>query len=165
MKYVGSRPQEAEKRAIEAIERLIEKREFRKHEVMPPVDIAPVDPEQAPAPKGTTAHVSIRKLLAAAVRFGHSRPSQDAITANVSERGMFVSTSSPLDAGAAISFMRTTTAGGADATNAAFPLEDSNEGYLYPPKDGTWTVVSFLAPNLTASLNIIEAREKEEGLL
>jgi hypothetical protein len=102
MKYVGSRPQKAEKQAIEAIERLIEKRGFRKHEVMPPVDIAPIDPERAPAPKGETAPVSIRKLLAAAVRFGHSKPSQDAITANVSERGMFVSTSSPLDAGAAI---------------------------------------------------------------
>ena len=102
MKYVGSRPQEAEKQAIAAIERLIEKRGFRKHELMPPVDLAPIDPEQAPAPKGATAPASIRKLLEAAVRFGHSRPSQEAITANVSERGMFVSTSSPLDAGAAI---------------------------------------------------------------
>jgi len=102
MKYVGSRPQEAEKRAIEAIERLIEKRGFRKHELMPPVETAPIDPEQAAAAKGTTAPAAIRKPLAAVVRFGHSRPSQDAITANVSERGMFVSTSSPLDAGAAI---------------------------------------------------------------
>jgi hypothetical protein len=102
MKYVGALPQEVEKRAIEAIERLIETRGFRKHEVMPPVDIAPIDPEQAPAPKGETAPASIRKLLAANVRFGHSRPSRDAITANVSERGMFVSTSTPLDAGAAI---------------------------------------------------------------
>jgi hypothetical protein len=102
MKFLGSRPQEAEKLAIEAIERQIEKRGFRKREVMPPVEIASVDPEQAPAPKGATAPASARKLLVAAVRFGHSKASQEAITANVSERGMFVSTSSPLDPGAAI---------------------------------------------------------------
>ena len=102
MKFLGSRPQDAERRAIDAIEQMIETRGYRKHEVMPPVEIAPIDPEQAPARKGATSSAAIRKLLAATVRFGHTRPSQEAVTTNVSERGMFVSTSSPLDAGAAI---------------------------------------------------------------
>jgi hypothetical protein len=102
MKFVGTSPQEAERRAIDAIEQLIQTSGYRKHEVMPPVEIAPIDPEQAPAPKGAATPASIRKLLAAAVRFGHTKASEEAITANVSERGMFVSTGSPLEPGATI---------------------------------------------------------------
>ncbi len=104
MKFVGAHPREAEKQAIEMIERVCEHRGFRKHEVLPPVEPAPIDPERAPEPRGTVPAppVAVRKVLSTTVHFGHTKASQEGLTANVSERGMFVSTEKPLDPGAAI---------------------------------------------------------------
>jgi len=71
-----------------------------------------------------------------------------------------------IDAGGGTSYMRTKLAGGAEvATNASRPLLTGDEGYLFVPADGSWDTVSFLAPNLTAVLYLIESREKEEDLL
>jgi len=102
MKFAATRPQEAERQAIELIEELCDRRGFRKHEVLPPVEIGPIDPERARAPRRAPPSPSARKPLRTPVHFGHTRPSLQAETANVSERGMFVSTPSPLQAGAAI---------------------------------------------------------------
>jgi hypothetical protein len=104
MKFLGTRPREAEKQAITTIELVCQQRGFKKHEVMPAVETARIDPERVPEPRGAVATppVSARKVLSAIVHFGHTKASQEATTSNVSERGMFVSTGAPLDPGAAI---------------------------------------------------------------
>jgi hypothetical protein len=102
MKFAAARPGDAEKQAIEVIERLCEQRGFRKHEVLPPVEIGRIDPERARARGKADAPPAARKPHRTLVHFGHTRASQQAETANVSERGMFVSTPSPLEPGASV---------------------------------------------------------------
>ena len=71
-----------------------------------------------------------------------------------------------IDAGGGTSYIRTKVSGAVTAaTNASWPLVTTDEGYLYCPLDGSWTAISFLAPNLTAFLHIMESRTLEEDRL
>jgi hypothetical protein len=101
IKFVGSSPDEAERQAADFIEAFCKRRGYKPHEVLPPVVTGPVDPEAADSAENG-APTPQRKLLAAPLRFGRTRPSRDAVTANVSERGLFVSTLDPMEPGATI---------------------------------------------------------------
>ena len=101
IKFVASSPDEAEKQAAGFIEAFCNRRGYEPHEVLPPVVTAPVDPEAADS-ADTADPTPQRKLLAAPLRYGRTRPSHDAVTANVSERGLFVSTVDPMDPGSAV---------------------------------------------------------------
>jgi hypothetical protein len=102
MKFVAERPREAERQAVDFLERFCDERGYRKCEASVPPRAGPVDPEQAPDARAGGVPSSVRKLLATPVRFGHSRATQEATTANVSQRGMFVATSEPFEPGAPV---------------------------------------------------------------
>jgi Tfp pilus assembly protein PilZ len=103
LKFLGATPQEAEAKAIEFIERFCAWRGYPRHSAMPPVESGEVDPERAgPRSLEKDPQPPPRKLRSIPIRFGHSLPSKEAVTLNLSERGLFVSTPAPMDAGAPI---------------------------------------------------------------
>ena len=70
---------------------------------MPPVESGELDAERAgPRPLENGPQPLPRKLRSIRIRFGHTLPSMEAVTLNLSERGLFVSTLTPMDAGAPI---------------------------------------------------------------
>ncbi len=101
IKFAADSPDEAERQAAVFVEEFCERRGYRPHDVLPPVETAPVDPEAAPSAEAD-APTAQRKLLAAPLKYGHNRPSHEAVTANVSELGLFISTVDPMEPGSAI---------------------------------------------------------------
>jgi hypothetical protein len=105
LKFAGTSPKDAESQAIDFIERFCAWRGYPRHSAFPPVETAPIDKEQAgvrPSPEKGKPPVAVRKLRSVPVRFGHTRPANEATTLNLSERGLFISTPKPLDPGAPI---------------------------------------------------------------
>ena len=101
IKFAADSPDDAERQAVAFIEEFCERRGYEPHDVLPPVETAPVDPEAASS-TDADAPTPQRKLLVAPLRYGHNRPSQEAVTANVSECGLFISTVDPMEPGSAI---------------------------------------------------------------
>lgn len=101
IKFAAASPDEAEREAASFIEAFCKRRGYEPHDVLPPVETAPVDPEAAPSAE-SDAPTPQRKLLSAALKYGRTRPAIEAVTANVSELGLFISTVDPMEPGSAI---------------------------------------------------------------
>jgi len=101
MKFVAASPREAEALAIAFLERHCLERGWKRRDAVKPVDLGSLPPDagsthpSAPSP-------ARRRLRSFPVRFGSARPSTDAVTGNLSETGLFISTHEPLAPGTQI---------------------------------------------------------------
>lgn len=101
IKFVGVTPQEAEARAVAFIEGHIKARRLKRLDAQ---EVPPVSAYQAEAyaRKLASAGPALRKMRAIPVRFGAGPNLFTAMTANVSESGLFVVTLVPFDPGAGL---------------------------------------------------------------
>ena len=99
LKFVGSTPQEAEARAVAFVDGHIKARGYlRRHALDSPT----VGRIRAEARALAAAAPALRKLRAIPVRFGAGPMLIAAMTGNLSESGMFVTTLAPLETGEAL---------------------------------------------------------------
>jgi Tfp pilus assembly protein PilZ len=96
LKFVGKTPQAAEALAVSFIEGHIRARGFVRHHG---TDHAAAGRYRAEAAPGLAITAAMRKPLAMPIRFGNGPALFSAMTGNLSESGMFVSTMAPLDPG------------------------------------------------------------------
>lgn len=101
MKFVAATPQDAERQAIRFIEEHCRQRGYLLRNELEPVHVGRVEPEKAAASrtktKGRAETAPLRKLYSLPVKFGQRTLSFDGFTRDLSEGGIFVVTSSPLD--------------------------------------------------------------------
>jgi len=103
IKFVAAGPGDAEHQAIEFVTRHCRQRGLQIEKKLPTVESGAVDPEHDPAIRDALAVGSAeRKILGIPIRFGVGHVTQEATTDNISERGMFVHTDSPLPEGSSI---------------------------------------------------------------
>ena len=93
MKFYAADPEEAEREAVEHIERYIQKSGLTRA-----AEFLPVKFGSGSDPDGKTG----RRLCGWNVRFGHNSLNQEAVLGNASERGLFVQTGDPLPVGSVI---------------------------------------------------------------
>ena len=96
LKFAGKTAQEAESRAIAFVEGHIKARGYARHDAVETPSVGRYRTEAAAASAKSPAS---RKLLAVPVRFGAGTSLFTAMTANLSESGLFVVTLAPLDPG------------------------------------------------------------------
>jgi hypothetical protein len=99
LKFVGPTPQEAEARAIAFVEGHIKARGYARRDAL---DSPTVGRIRAEARALAAAAPALRKMRAIPVRFGMGTSLFAAMTGNVSESGMFVTTMAPLGTGDAL---------------------------------------------------------------
>jgi hypothetical protein len=103
MKFASKTPEEVERLAIDFIEEHCNQRGFRRRDQMVPIDAGPVAPEAgASGPSPGRQATAPRRLHSLPVRFGPDRATQLGSTADLSEEGMFIMTSVPLEAGVSV---------------------------------------------------------------
>ena len=102
LKFVGATPQTAEALAVSFIEGHIRSRGYARRDALDAVSTGAYRAEARP---GTVIAAALRKPHAMPVRFGQGAALFSAMTANVSECGLFVATMAPLDSGAALRLM------------------------------------------------------------
>jgi hypothetical protein len=108
MKFVSKTPEEVERLAIAFIEEHCTDRGFRRRDQVVPVDAGPLNPEAASgadvgkAPGLARTPTARRMPRSLPVRFGPDRATQLGSTADLSEEGMFIMTSVPLEAGTSV---------------------------------------------------------------
>jgi Tfp pilus assembly protein PilZ len=99
IKFVGSTPQEAEARAIAFVEGHVKARGYSRRDALDGPTVGRIRAEAralaAPAP-------ALRKMRSLPVRFGVGPTLFAAMTGNLSESGMFVTTLAPLETGEAL---------------------------------------------------------------
>jgi hypothetical protein len=100
MKFVGATPQDAEAGAIAFVERHVRARGYLRRDALDPVASGRIRAEARPG--AILGGPAARKNHALPVQFGIGPALFAAMTANVSENGMFVTTLAPLDAGLAL---------------------------------------------------------------
>jgi PilZ domain len=103
LKFTGRSPAEAEAQAIAFVEGHIRSRRYLRRDGLEPVATGRYRSEARPGAAATGA--ALRKPRALPVRFGNGPSLFNAMTANLSESGMFVTTFAPLDPGLAIRVM------------------------------------------------------------
>jgi Tfp pilus assembly protein PilZ len=96
---VGDSPQDAEARAVGFVEAHIKSRGYQRRDAL---DGPTVGRIRAEARALANTGPAIRKLRALPVRFGAGPELFTAMTANLSESGLFVATLAPLDSGVAL---------------------------------------------------------------
>jgi len=101
LKFVASTPQAAEALAVAFVEGHIKARGYARRGHMDPTTAGRFGGEVSPE----ALIVAPRKAHAVPVRFGNGSTLFSAMTANLSESGMFVATMAPLDSGAALRVM------------------------------------------------------------
>ena len=99
LKFVGTSPQDAEARAIGFVDAHIRTRGYRRRDAL---DGPTVGRIRAEARALANVGPARRKPLALPIRFGAGPSLFAAMTGNLSESGMFVSTLAPLDSGVAL---------------------------------------------------------------
>ena len=102
LKFVASSPGSAEALAVAFVEGHIKARGYARRDRLDPVNPGRFGAEASPGP---AAGVALRKAYALPVRFGNGSTLFSAMTANLSESGMFVATMAPLDPGDALRVM------------------------------------------------------------
>ena len=101
LKFVASSPQSAEALAVAFIDGHIKSRGYRSREHMDPTTPGKFSSE---ASAGSSV-AAMRKAHALPVRFGNGPTLFSAMTVNLSESGMFVTTMAPMDTGSALRLM------------------------------------------------------------
>jgi hypothetical protein len=96
MKFLGDRPSEAERLAIDYVEAHCERRGYRRVDAAPLVDAVDIDPEGGRHEDGGPPP---RKPSSVPVRFGFAKLTDTAVTGDLSEEGMFVVTECPAPVG------------------------------------------------------------------
>ncbi len=97
IKFVGATPQDAEARAVAFVEDHIRACGYLRRDALDVTKVAAYNAEaQAKLAAGGPA---VRKLLAFPVRFGGANATFSAMTANLSESGLFLVTMAPFEAG------------------------------------------------------------------
>jgi hypothetical protein len=97
IKFVGSSPQDVEGQAIEFVKQHCKMRGLSIEQDLPTVASGAVEPEHDAAIAGALKVESRkRKVDGLPVRFGVGHVTQDAVTDNYSEDGMFIRTNTPL---------------------------------------------------------------------
>jgi len=102
LKFVANTPQRAEALAVSFVEGHIKTRGYVRRDQMDPANPGRFGAEMS---HGVAASAVLRKAHALPVRFGNGPTLFSAMTANLSESGMFVATMAPLDAGNALRVM------------------------------------------------------------
>jgi len=102
LKFVGKTPQVAEALAVSFIEGHIRARGFVRRDTM---EHTAAGSYRAEARPGAAVGAAMRKPHAMSIRFGNGPALFAAMTANISESGMFVATMAPLDAGTVLRVM------------------------------------------------------------
>jgi Tfp pilus assembly protein PilZ len=102
LKFAGSTPQEAERRAIEFIDRHCDSKGYRRRDQLDAVEVHSFAAEAERATTTRAKQASPRKLCALPVRFGEARAVRPGTTMNISRDGMFIGTTVPLDAGESV---------------------------------------------------------------
>jgi len=97
IKFVGSGPRDVERQAIEFIKQHCKMRGLAIEQKLPTVESGTVEPEHDAAVAGALKVESRkRKVDGLPVKFGVGHVTQDAVTDNYSEGGMFIRTDAPL---------------------------------------------------------------------
>jgi Tfp pilus assembly protein PilZ len=99
LKFVGSSPQDAEARAVAFVEGHVKARGYVRRIALDPPTAGRI---KAEARALSAASPALRKMRALPVRFGAGPTLFAAMTDNLSESGLFVTTMAPLDAGEAL---------------------------------------------------------------
>jgi Tfp pilus assembly protein PilZ len=108
LKFVGSSPQKAEALAVAFVEGHIRTRGYARRDRL---DGAIPGRYRAEAHPGAASGTAMRKAHSVPVRFGNGPSLFSAMTVNLSESGMFVTTLAPLDPGTALRVMMSLEAG------------------------------------------------------
>jgi hypothetical protein len=107
MKFVAATAREAENRAIRFVEAHAAKRGLLLRSALEPVEPGPIRLEdhgrgRRPVPDVRPGVPARRKVRSIPLQYGPTRPQVRAVTANLSETGMFVVTERPLSPGTPI---------------------------------------------------------------
>jgi Tfp pilus assembly protein PilZ len=101
MKFIGATAPEAEARAIAFVEGHIKARGYARKDAQEPPSVSAYLAE-AQARLAAAANPALRKLKALPIRFGNAPTFFNAMTANLSESGLFVITLAPFEEGAGV---------------------------------------------------------------
>ncbi len=107
MKFLAPTPREAEQAAVAFIEKHISRTGISRRDALDPVQVGPFPPEDRAdgrpvAARRTRGAPARRKVRTIPLRFGPSKPERRAVTANLSETGLFVVTDDPLRRGSPV---------------------------------------------------------------
>jgi hypothetical protein len=107
MKFVAGTPREAEQRAVRFLEAHVARRGLLLRKALEPVEPGPIRLEDHGSGKASVPDVrpgvpARRKLRSIPLLYGPTRPQVRAVTANLSETGMFITTERPLNPGSPI---------------------------------------------------------------